>query len=220
VTRQRALPGTEGPDDLAEAAEAEILELDAARADQRSDLRELLGDKPDEFTWSEWRVVYHLLAPDPHMVPGTVNARRADARAARECFPGLALPAAIRAYREARDSRRVREFVADFRALEAAPLFDLRARARQVLLDIAETPAGVTPAGDPEGWARASATRVAAVVALMKLDGLEAGGAAELAAARATGDAGADLPARIGRAAAAYAERAKAAAKAPAGDGS
>lgn len=222
MTHQRALPGLEAPVDAANDARAELVDLDERRRLDLAAIRASLGDKPDDFTWPEWRVALRLLAPDPHMVPGTAGARKADLEAALECFPALRgnSPAALRAYRQARESRKVREFIAEFRALEALPLLDLRARVREVLLSVAETAIPFGPdAGEAHGgWAKAALAKVAAAKALIELDGLQAGGAAELAAARSSGEERDDLAERVGRAVAAYRGR-KAAAEGPAGQG-
>jgi len=115
---QRGLPGVSAEEERlpSEAVLSGEL-LGERRREAFAGMRRALGERPDGFSREEWAVVVSLLCP-PHLPPGTTSARGSVAYRARECFPGHAAPAALRAYCEVRDRPHVKALVADFRALE------------------------------------------------------------------------------------------------------
>ena len=153
--------------------------LEAHRREALGQLRATLLDRPDDFEPDEWRVVVAQLAPPSGHLPraaGSPAKNLAAVQRARECFPGLSAPAALRRYREVLDRPHIRAFLADFRALELADVQEQRGLVRGALTAILTR--GTTalyqidPEHCPNEWARVSATVVAAAKVLADLDAL------------------------------------------------
>lgn len=165
-------------DDEAEAPDIPGL-LARRRAEARRQIREALGACPDGFTAEEWAVVLAVLSP-PEVAPGSHGGRATLTDAARRCFPGFALPAALRAFREVASRAHVREVVADIRAIEVQDVLEQRGYVRGVLRAVADM--ACNPAAslldlmlaDASGAARIGAAAASAAKALADLDGLKA----------------------------------------------
>lgn len=160
--------------------------LHARLREANAALRSILFDgRPDDITPEEWRVVTaHLISPTAHLprAPGTSARMLSTTQRARDCFPMLSVPAALRRYREVLDAPAVRRFIADFRALELTDALEQRGKVREnlhVIIDrgtaaLAAAPedGGLSPALAPNEWARVAATVTAACKVLVDLDGL------------------------------------------------
>lgn len=186
---QRGLPGV-----LAEEAELPsetVLSgelLSERRREALDRLREALGDRPDGYDPAEWRVVVGLLAPAGVGLAG-VRSRDDRARLARDCFPGLSAPAALRAFLEVAARPHVVQFVNDVRALEGLDVLEQRGMVREVLYQVLGLSAGLPAlvSVDPSGGAKVAAAVVQAAKVLMDLDGLKAtrpAGAVDVEASR------------------------------------
>lgn len=177
--------------------------LSDRRREARARLREALGACPDGFSSEEWAVVLATLAPPGDLGP---SGRVDRARQARDCFPGLTAPAALRAWLEVSARPHVAGVVADFRALEAVDVLAQREAIREVLGSVLQLGADLVDlrAVDPHGAARCGAEAVAAAKVLIDLDDLrvkrtvdgESGDAPRTAAA-AIGDPLAELRSRV-----------------------
>lgn len=170
---QRGLPGVSAEEERlpSEAVLSGEL-LGERRREAFAGMRRALGERPDGFSREEWAVVVSLLCP-PHLPPGTTSARGSVAYRARECFPGHAAPAALRAYCEVRDRPHVKALVADFRALEGLDVLAQRGLWRDRL--------------DLAGAALAERLRPpAGFTAQEHIAGMEAGDVAKLATAMAS----------------------------------
>lgn len=173
---QRGLPGVlaeEGELPSETVLSGEL--LSERRRESLSRLREALGDRPDGYDAAEWRVVVGLLAPSGVGLAG-VRSRDDRARLARDCFPGLSAPAALRAFLEVSRRPHVAQVVNDFRALEGLDVLEQRGMVREVLYQVMGLAAGVPAivAADPSGGAKVATAVVQAAKALMDLDGLRA----------------------------------------------
>ena len=192
-------PGPMGQDDASDQPDP-TAEAHARRATSARSFRALLGDRPEGFTRGEWRTVLHSLAPEVDPAagpapPGSARAREARLAAARDCFPAVPPTTALRLFREAQQAPHVVAFISGFRALELADVVDQRAIARETLLRIIGTePLPSLSIMDPRAWAAMSLAQVAAVKALVAMDGLsaslpaDAAQAAQQAAATSAGD--------------------------------
>lgn len=160
--------------------------LSARMREANAALRSMLFDgRPDDIAPEHWRVVCaHLAAPAAHLprAPGTPAKVLSATQRAKDCFPGLSVPAALRRYREALEDPAVRKFIADFRALEAADILEQRGKVRECLHAVLDrgtaalmTPmedGGLSPAAAPNEWARVAATVVGACKVLVDMDAL------------------------------------------------
>ena len=183
---QRGLVGVrddEAPLPSEQALAGEL--LGERRREAVTGLRRALGERPDEFTAEEWRVVLAVLSPDE--AAGATGGRgkaptrqEAAVSRARACFPGLAAPAALRAFLETSRRKHVRAVVADVRALEGIDVLAhrdmVRARLMQVaaLADDLASDDGSMGRVDPSGAAKLGLAVVAACKGLMELDALKA----------------------------------------------
>jgi len=152
--------------------------LGARRREAGAGLRRVLGDRPEGFTAEEWRVVLAVLSPDE--AAGATGGKAPSAREAAIsralwCFPGLAAPAALQAYRVAAAAPHVRTIVADVRALEAIDVLEHRSMVRDMLVRTAkradERMENVVEDAD---FARLALAQVGTLKALMDLDALKA----------------------------------------------
>ncbi len=183
---QRGLPGVmpeEAPLPSEQVLSGEL--LNERHREALGKMREHLGECPEGFEHSEWRVAAALLSP-PAVETGGVGHRNNRARIARECFPGRSTPAALRAFLDASVRPHVVQFVNDFRALEMLDVFAQRALWRD-RLDLAgaflaermRPPKGMTmqehvSAMEPSDAAKLSAAMAAVSKSAMDLDGLRA----------------------------------------------
>jgi len=159
--------------------------LSERRRESLAAMQRALGPRSAEFSREEWAVAISLLCP-PALPPGTTSARAANAHRARECFPGLAAPAALRAYLEHKDRPHVVALVATFRSLEALDVLAQRGLwregmdlAREVLMLKMRGPEGFTlqenvAAMEAADVARLAMAMVAAVRAAADFDALQA----------------------------------------------
>jgi len=173
--------------------------LGARRREAGTGMRRLLGDRPENFTAEEWRVVLAILSPDEAAGATAMRGRvpsRQEAAVGRAlaCFPGMPAPAALRAYRETSARPHVRSVIADVRALEGIDVLAHRDMVRARLLQVAalaDDLQGDDGASmglvDPSGAAKLGLAVVAACKGLADLDGLKVTGETEDTA----GDAGA-----------------------------
>lgn len=160
--------------------------LTARLREANAALRAMLFDgRPDDIDPEHWRVVCaHLAAPAAHLprAPGTPAKVLSATQRAKDCFPGLSVPAALRRYREALDDPAVRKFIADFRALEAADILEQRGKVRECLHAVLDRgtaalmappeEGGISAAIAPNEWARVAATVVGACKVLVDMDAL------------------------------------------------
>lgn len=152
--------------------------LSQRRREALGALRALLVDRPEDIAPDEWRVaVAHLAPPAAHLgrAPGSAAGRYSQAQAARECFPGLSLSAAVARLREVLRRPHVARFVADLRALEMLDVLDQRGTVREALhatLSGAGLLHDPNLRANPSEWARVSACVTAASKVLMDLDAL------------------------------------------------
>lgn len=135
--------------------------------------RDALGPCPESFEPEDWAVVMATLAPEASLV-GKGRADRA--KQARDCFPGLTAPAALRAWLEVSQRPHVAQFIADFRALEAVDVMAQREQVREVLTNVMMLGIDVLDLRevDPSGAAKCGAAAAAAAKVLVDLDGLRA----------------------------------------------
>jgi hypothetical protein len=141
----------------------------------------LFDGRPEDIDPEHWRVVCaHLAAPAAALprAPGTPAKMLSQTQRARDCFPGLSVPAAVRRYREALDAPAVRKFIADFRALEAADILEQRGLVREALRATIDRGASalylIDPSAAPNEFARVSACVTAACKVLVDMDALAA----------------------------------------------
>lgn len=182
---QRGLAGVrddEAPLPSEQALSGEV--LGERRREALTGLRKALGERPDEFTPEEWRVVIASLSPDDAAGatggrPGATRSEAAILRA-RQCFPGLSPAAAVRAYREASQRPHVRDIVADVRALEGVDVLAQRDWVRRKLMQVASLADVIDTRDteslvfiDPSGAAKCASAAAAALKSLMDLDGLK-----------------------------------------------
>lgn len=202
---QRGLPGV-AVEEAALPSEAVVdgVLLSERRREAMRRVRAALGECPEGFAPEEWRVVVAALAPAPVPAPGTASTRAGLLARARDCFPGLAAPAAARLYREVLARPHVAAALDDLRALELLDVLEQRGMVREALQSGLALHAALTPdlaAEDPSGAAKLLLGVVAAAKALMDLDGLRARAEDEDAARRQGGgqDVGALLAEKVGR---------------------
>ena len=175
---QRGLPGVlpeEEPLPSERVLSGEL--LTERRREAMAGMREALGSTcPEGYAPEEWRVTLAVLAPVGTGRTGGVGARNDRARLARECFPGLAAPAALRAFLEVAARPHVVQVVNDVRALEGLDVLEQRALLREGLWVVFGLSAGLPAlvAVDPSGGAKVAAAVVQAAKALMALDNLAA----------------------------------------------
>jgi len=181
---QPGLPGVlaeEAPLPSEVVLERGVLQRRAREA--RAGLVGLLLERPEDIAPGPWRVVQATLAPPSvHLPrsPGTLAKSMGVMQAARECFPGLSPSAALRRYREAQDLPEVRQFIADFRALEMMDVMAQRGMVREALHAtiragadaLVDPTSGLTPGGTPNEWAKVSACVTAACKVLADMDAL------------------------------------------------
>lgn len=183
---QRGLPGVSAEEEALPSERVLSGELlGERRREAFRGMREALGNHADGFTREEFSVAVSLLCP-PHLPPGSVGARGSVAYRARECFPGLDGPAAVRAYCEHRDRPHVKALVADMRALEGLDVLAQRGMwresqdlNRQVLMLKMRGSEEFTleqniAAMEPADVARLSLAMTAAMKAAVDFDGLQA----------------------------------------------
>lgn len=146
-------------------------------------IRGLLLERPEHIEPGAWRVVQTMLAPPSGHLPrspGTAAKQLGVMQAARECFPGLSPSAALRRYRETQELPEVREFVADFRALEMADVMAQRGMVREALHAtiragaeaLVDPDSPLKPGTTPNEWAKVSACVTAACKVLADMDAL------------------------------------------------
>lgn len=175
--RQRGLPGVLPEDDpLPSEVVARGGDLSRRRREARAALVAALGEVPEGFTASEWRVVQGALTPDP-ATPGSASSRAALLHRAREAFPGADARAAVRLYREALDRPHVREAIDAVRSLEALDVLEQRGLVRDALRRVLALAEALDPtmAKDPDlgpQQARIAAAVTAAAKVLVDMDGL------------------------------------------------
>ncbi len=150
--------------------------LTERRREAIAGLRRILGDRPEGFAVDEWRVVLATLAPVSGGGLAGAASRTARAAMARECFPGLPAPAALRRLIEVLALPHVAEVIADFRSLEMADVLEQRGMLRDVLYGVLGLGEGLGELAqvDPGACAKMAASVVQAAKALMDLDGLRA----------------------------------------------
>ena len=183
---QRGLPGVSAEEEALPSERVLSGELlGERRREAFRGMREALGNHADGSTREEFSVAVSLLCP-PHLPPGSVGARGSVAYRARECFPGLDGPAAVRAYCEHRDRPHVKALVADMRALEGLDVLAQRGMWREsqdlnrrVLMLKMRGPEEFTleqniAAMEPADVARLSLAMTAAMKAAVDFDGLQA----------------------------------------------
>lgn len=174
---QRGLPGVAAEE--ARLPSEQVLRgelLTERRREALAGLRRVLGERPEGFAVDEWRVVLATLAPVSGGGLAGAAARTARAAMARECFPGLPAPAALRRLLEVSALPHVAEVIADFRALEMADVLEQRSMLREVLYGVLGLGEGLGDlmAEDPGACAKMASAVVQAAKALMDLDGLRA----------------------------------------------
>lgn len=150
--------------------------LTERRREAIAGLRRILGERPEGFAVDEWRVVLATLAPVSGGGLAGAASRTARAAMARECFPGLPAPAALRRLIEVLALPHVAEIIADFRSLEMADVLEQRGMLRDVLYGVLGLGEGLGELAqvDPGACAKMAASVVQAAKALMDLDGLRA----------------------------------------------
>lgn len=141
----------------------------------------LFDGRPNDIEPEHWRVVCaHLAAPAAALprAPGTPAKMLSQTQRARDCFPGMSVPAALKAYRAALDAPAVRKFIADFRALEATDIAEQRGKVREAYHAIIDrgTPAlySIDPSAAPNEWAKVASAVGAACKCLVDMDALAA----------------------------------------------
>lgn len=174
---QRGLPGVAAEE--ARLPSEQVLRgdlLTERRREALAGLRRVLGERPEGFAVDEWRVVLATLAPVSGGGLAGAAARTARAAMARECFPGLPAPAALRRLLEVSALPHVAEVIADFRALEMADILEQRSMLREVLYGVLGLGEGLKDLmeADPCACAKMASAVVQAAKALMDLDGLRA----------------------------------------------
>jgi hypothetical protein len=156
--------------------------LDARRREAVAALQAALFDgRPDDIDPEAWRVVVAQLAAPAAALPrspGTPARMLSATQRARDCFPGMSVPAALRKYREALEQPAVRKFIAEFRALEAADMQEQRGLVREALRATIDRGASalyhLDPSSAPNEFARVSACVTAACKVLVDMDALAA----------------------------------------------
>jgi hypothetical protein len=103
------------------------------RANALRALKDVLGNRPQEFTPEEWSCIQATLDPDRR----TFYCQRqsswqqyALASRARNCFPGLPSFEAIRAFKRTLELPHVAQFLAEFRAIELLDVMEHRQNIR------------------------------------------------------------------------------------------
>lgn len=171
--RQAGLPGID-PDERLPSEQALTGEVLAdRRREAMTRVREALGARPEGYAREEWAVVLATLAPEHALGP---RGRVDRARQARECFPGLSAPAALRAWLEVSARPHVASVIADFRALEAVDVLTQRETIREAMTNVLMLGMDVLDlrSFDPAGAAKCGAAAAAAAKVLIDLDGLRA----------------------------------------------
>lgn len=156
--------------------------LDARRREAVAALQAALFDgRPEDIDPEAWRVVVAQLAAPAAALPrspGTPARMLSATQRARDCFPGMSVPAALRKYRETLELPAVRKFIADFRALEAADMQEQRGLVREALRATIDRGASalydIDPSAAPNEFARVSACVTAACKVLVDMDALAA----------------------------------------------